>query len=343
MRLAEWQRRKRADLAWFLSGIVLTQVALAIGVECFWPAVRDPEYDEIKRIVRARGAAAPGRPLVIALGSSRTQMALAAERLNRPGDAAAPVVINAAISGGGPMMSQIVLRRLLRAGLRPDLVFVEIMPLALSAREGAPVEERQRGLGRFTLREAVRLSRYYAERYRLCYPWLVARAAPSHRYHAELRGAVGIGTAWPKLRDDFGWMPYTKRYARDEIARRTQVNLDWYASALIQPAVAPGALRALGDLVQLCHDRHIAVVLLVPAEGSAFRGYAPHVEEAHVDAIRQLAYAMAVPCIDSRTWVDDDGFWDGHHATENGARQYTERFAREALEPHVRRLRSSRE
>jgi hypothetical protein len=47
--------------------------------------------------------------------------------------------------------------------------------------------------------------------------------------------------------------------------------------------------------------------------------------------VRRLARELSVPLVDARTWIDDDGFSDGHHALPSGADQYTERFAREVL------------
>jgi hypothetical protein len=342
VRLADLQRRKRSDLAWFAAGLIAVQLALAVGVERFWPAIRDPDFNDIAEIVRERTAEAPGRPLVVALGSSRTQMALAAERLNHLSDPGA-VVINAAIAGGGPMMHTVVLRRLLRAGLRPQLVFVEIMPMSLSAREGAPVEERQHTQARHTLGELARLWKYYAEHYRLCYPWVVGRIVPAYRYQTELRDALGIdlpvgGRLWrPSMRDDYGWLRCPKGFSTEEVEFRTRDNLESYAGALTQPALAPGALRALRDVVQLCLVQGIAVVLYVPAESSAFRNYAPAVEEIQMSAVRQLAHELAVPLIDARTWVDDAHFYDGHHVTHAGAEEFTERFGREALQVYCPR------
>jgi len=63
------------------------------------------------------------------------------------------------------------------------------------------------------------------------------------------------------------------------------------------------------------------------------------VEESHLTAVRGLAQELAVPLIDGRTWVDDDGFYDGHHVTQKGAEQYTRRFGRDALVPYLSRLR----
>lgn len=342
MRRAELQRRKRSDLAWYAGGVLAVQLVLAIGVERFWPAVRDPDFNDIEQIVRERMAEVPGRPLVIALGSSRTQMALAAGRLNDATDPSAPLLVNAAIAGGGPMMDTIVLRRLLRLGLRPQLVFVEIMPMSLSAREGAPVEERQQYQARHTFGELVRLWQYYAEHYRLCYPWAVGRIVPAYRYQTELRKALGIdllargGSVRPSMRDDYGWLRCPKGFSATEVEAQTRDNLEAYAGALTQPALGPGAVRALRDVVRLCQEHGIGVVLYVPAEGSAFRNYAPAVEETQLNAVRQLAYEMAVPLVDARTWVDDAYFYDGHHVTHAGAEQFTERFGREVLRVYGR-------
>jgi hypothetical protein len=37
--------------------------------------------------------------------------------------------------------------------------------------------------------------------------------------------------------------------------------------------------------------------------------------------------------IDGMAWVDDNGFYDGHHTFADGAMQFTERFRREAIVP----------
>jgi hypothetical protein len=339
----ELQRRHRNTLAWSLAGMVGVQLALAIGIEHCWPAIRDPDFHEIEAIIRSRTAAARGRPLVVALGSSRTQMALAPARLNRSSAVSDPIVINAAVAGGGPMMHQVILRRILAMGVRPQLVFIEAMPMSLSARAGAPVEERQRDQGRYTVEEIALLWQYYAEHHRLCYPWVVARALPALRYRGELCEALQIDFASARVRageptrDRFGWLACPKDYSDAEIAARTCENLQTYSPALTQPTLAPGAVHALYDVVQLCLDSRIAVALIVPPEGSAFRSYAPAVEERQMHAVRVLARELDVPLIDARTWVEDSGFWDGHHATPQGAAQYTERFAHEALAPQLAR------
>ena len=80
-------------------------------------------------------------------------------------------------------------------------------------------------------------------------------------------------------------------------------------NASVAAGMPLSVFAATADTVQLCLDERIAVVVLVPAEGSAFRSYAPAVEETHLNAVRQLTQELGVPLVDARTWVDDDGFY----------------------------------
>jgi hypothetical protein len=339
MALRELQDRRRQDLLWYFLGFALMQLALGVGVDRFWPTIRDPDYDDIERIVREQQAAAPGRPLVIVLGSSRTQLALRAESLNGLPDAAGSLVLNAAVAGGGPMTHQIILSRLLQAGHRPQQVFVEIIPAGLSARDGAPLEERYLNAARLTAIEMVHLYRNCAQPYRMVYPWVRARALPAMRHQTELRQALAIdlpvqGRQKYHGRDAFGWIAYSRTWlAPEQVERLTRETVADHASALAQPALSPGAVRALREVLNLCRQEHIGVALFVPPAHSAFRNYAPAVAQVHLSAVRSLALELGVPLIDGHTWVDDDGFYDGHHAFADGADQFTRRFRHEALVP----------
>jgi hypothetical protein len=332
-------KRHRHALTWYLVGFLTVQLGLGACIDCYWPALRDPDFAELKQIVRARQAATPGRPLVLVFGSSRTQSDLRAEWLNDALDSTAPVVINCAVLGGGPMMHEIMLRRFLDVGIRPELAFVEIMPMALSARQGFPIEELQQ-TWRYTAGEVRQLWPYYAEPIRLCYHWGITRAFPFFHYQAQMRDVLGIdvpAAANPRFasgRDEYGWVRSAETIPRQERERLTRENLAFYHDALTEPALAPGALKALHDLLDVCLRERISLVLVLPPEGSAFRSYAPAVEECHIEAIHAVAGRSGVPVVDARSWVDDSGFYDGHHALISGADQFTRRFARDALAPH---------
>jgi hypothetical protein len=333
MRLRKLQRQKRNELGWYLLGCFVVQLGVGVCVDRYLPAVRDPDYVDLEQRLRQRRQEAPGRPLVLFLGSSRTQMGVDAGRLNVAADPQAPLVFNAAICGGGPMMNQIVLRRLLKAGFRPQYVFVEVMPMALSARHGAANEERQTFLGRYTAREVRRLWHYYAEPYRLLQHWGKARLLPCCRHQVELREALGIDLpACPAAhdfnRDAFGWCACHYNYGPAEVALRTEDNLATYNDALSQPAMAPGVLQAVRDVVHLCQDRHIGVTLFVPPESSAFRTHQPAVAALQENTLRDLARELRVPLINARAWIPDNCFWDGHHLTAGGAEVFTDRLGK---------------
>jgi hypothetical protein len=339
MRRQAIQRHKRRELLWAFAGFLFVQFLLAVAIDTYWPAIRDPDWNDLLHTVISRKREAPTRPLFLAIGSSRTEMALCAGRLNDPADQLAPVVINCAVQGGGPMLDHIVLRRLFAAGIRPQLVFIEAMPLQLSRRDGTPVEERQKFSARYSGAEIAHLWPYYAQPYRLWLPWLTARLIPCSRHQVELRDALGIDLDPAQQgntfgRDAFGWAGCRRSFSAQEVERHTQASLSLYANALTQPSLAPGAVAALRDAIHLCQVKDISVVLIAPPEGTPFRSFAPGVAEIHMDAVRRLAQQMAVPLIDARDWVADDGFWDGHHTTREGAERYTERFRHEVLIPY---------
>jgi hypothetical protein len=334
---ARSQTWSRNELAWYLAGLVVVQLGLAVGIERYWSDVRDPWYADLVRVVRDREAEIPGRPLVLALGSSRTKMGLRAGRLNHPEDGAAPVFVNAAQLGGGPMQQLVLLRRFLDCGIRPGLVFLEMMPMALSDRDGRPIEERVINLSRFSAPEVASMSAYCEQPLRFCWPRALGWLWPCWHYRSALREALRIDA--PEAQrpryvtcDRWGFTLEHAPSADRETA--TRLTIETHRLALTQPSLSPGALQASRDVLELCRREHIAVVLFLPPENSGFRNYAPDVAACQVRAIRQLAEEFELPLLDARTWIDDEGFSDGHHANPRGAEQYTARFGRDALVPY---------
>jgi hypothetical protein len=100
----------------------------------------DPEYAEHERILLDRLAENPGRPLVLAVGSSRTVFGLHAARLSTGACDPPATVFNFALKGAGPGLERLVLRRLADRGVRPDLLFVEVLPPLFNTPNGPHVE-----------------------------------------------------------------------------------------------------------------------------------------------------------------------------------------------------------
>jgi hypothetical protein len=341
-------RGQRAELAWLLVGLAGAQLLLGLGVDRFWVPVRDPEFAALHERLAERRAEAPGRPLVLALGSSRTEMGLRAGELSQSADAGAPLVFNFGVPAGGPMFQQVVLRRLLDEGVRPDFVFLEVMPMSMSRRGGAPQEENQLDAARLTAAEAARLLPYYHRPYRLLGRWASARLLPADRHQAELREALGLDGAAAERGDDpcgdptrpldgYGWRRFPPPRSREEFDANLQFSLNQFGKALNDGTPAEGPLRALQALLALCRREGLPAALVIPPEGSVFRAYDAHYA-AIEEEVRRTAREWDTPLYDARDWIDDGGFYDGHHLSEEGAARYTERFRREVLGPELRRL-----
>jgi hypothetical protein len=318
-----------------LAGFVLGQLALGAVVDFLAPC-RDPEVETKLSRLCARRAEAPGRPLVVVLGSSRTAYGLDAASLSRDAHA---LVFNFGIMGSAPLMHLVNLRRLLDRGVRPDLLYVEVMPPLLADQE-LPLEEKLLEVSRLSLGEVLALGRYSHDRLRLLRHWCVARLLPCRHclgLHGWLTGD-SPATA-PGWLDSYGWRARTD--VLDERDRREGRGLArrQYATPCSVPAVAAGSRRALEDLLALCHREGIAVRLLLMPEGKGFRAlYTPAARQALAGMLAQLRDHWNVAVVDARDWVEDAGFWDTHHMLPDGARSFTARFCRESLNGALQEL-----
>jgi hypothetical protein len=346
MRQRKLVTSNRQALLWYLLGFVAIQFALGVGTDTYWLSIRDWEFDEVLQIVQKKRAESPDRPLVLFLGSSRVRGVVRAGLLNHPDNSAAPVVINTATLGAGPIMNDVCLQRFLDAGIRPELIFVEAIPMSLSAPNGATVEEFK-NTTRFSAAEFAHVLSFHAHPADLCGRWVLTRAFPFYYHDSEMRTALAVDVRadgsplYTSNRDAFGWAAGPKTMPQDHVQHHLQENLKKYHRPLTEPAVAPGTMLALRSLVNLSRKEHIAMVFVVPPESSAFRYYCPAAAASQLNALRTLADELGVAVLDHSGWVDDDGFTDGHHATEPGADQYTERFAKEVFEPMAAKLRQT--
>jgi hypothetical protein len=124
----------KAVAFWCIVFFALTQVALNVYVDGWQPEFYDPEFGVRKNILQARIAESPDRPLLLMIGSSRAEMCFLPEQLlplyTETGAQALP--FNFCHLGAGPTMNLLEVRRLLRAGIHPRWLLVEIMPPQLA-------------------------------------------------------------------------------------------------------------------------------------------------------------------------------------------------------------------
>ncbi len=336
--------RGRSALISGAATFVLVQVGLAVAIDCWLPEVRSPAFTDKARAL-AGAAAAGHRPVVVMLGSSRVQDALrgrvAAATLAGP-DGGRPVVFNFGISGAGPLLERIVLRRLLRDGVRPTLVLIEVLPAALSITPSgyfeAWLDPTRLALGELPLAfEGPALARARRR-------WLKATLVPCYRYRRNL-----LTLCAPQFLLDC--VPGLARDALDEHGNPPEVNVDWSPSAeeyrrgvviarsehapfLTDFKIGGPGPAALRDVLATCRDAGIPARLVMMPEGSSFRAlYPPAVWPELERFLDGLARDYEAPLINARDWLADGDFRDGHHAVPQGAVRFSERLAREHLRP----------
>ncbi len=180
-------RLGRAALLWGIATFALVQLGIALAIETFLPDWRDPVFGVKIRLLTSRTVEAPARPpTVVMVGSSRVEHGLLAHTLEEQLSAAVGqrvVAFNFGLSGAGPVTEQLVVRRMLAAGVRPDLLLIEVLAPAL-AGQTTPGEMSRLTADRLYLDELSVVSRYGPELAELQATWWQGWPVPafSHRY-----------------------------------------------------------------------------------------------------------------------------------------------------------------
>jgi hypothetical protein len=137
------------------------------------------------------------------------------------------------------------------------------------------------------------------------------------------------------LGDDLSWMRVEdhgdkRREKQVEIARLI------YSERLKTLPIDADLDGATRELLGLCRDRGIRVVLLLTPENSLFRSwYSPKGERRLARYVGRLQREFAVSVVDARAWVGDEHFCDPHHLKLSGAHVFTRRLGTEVIGPLV--------
>src|SRR5207245_10521870 len=90
--------------------------------------------------------------------------------------------------------------------------------------------------------------------------------------------------------------------------------------------------RALRDMLDVCHRRHIQAMLLLMPEEAAFQNWYPGEARQQIDRyLAGLSLHYGAPVIDGRGWGAPTSFADGHHLLPGPAVDFTKRLAGEVL------------
>ena len=339
------RRRRRAwqALLFGLAGFAFFQAALAFLMDTTRPDLFDPEFGCRLRLLKDRLRESPGRPLVVALGSSRTQMGLCPEEVPAvAADGGPALVFNFGQAGCGPLQELICLRRLLAAGVRPNYLLIEVLPAALHAdADGAEIVHTERlGHGDLAVlapycREPDKLYRKWASN-RLA-PWFSARFCLMSRWlPGWLPWQARQDYMWNTI-DRFGWLAFPhETIPPSERAKALQNGHDQYGPNLATFRVSPLPDRALREVLELCRREGIRTALYLMPEGTTFRSWYPPAARSALDGyLAGLSAEYGVPLFDARDWLVDADFADDHHMLPAGARKFSRRFGREVVGPFV--------
>jgi hypothetical protein len=327
-----------------LAGVFLflaIQAGLNVVIQHEWLPLRDPVYFEKFDLLRSHSeffTETSQQFRLLALGSSRTQLAVDAATLSDilTNDVGRSVIaFNFGTPAGGPMTSNLYLRRLFAAGIALDAILVEIHPCFIAA--GDPFEAQWLHAYRLRQDEIATLRGFG---YAIAYPphlgWKgYITAAHAYRYPALNAYAprwlpCPFGLTVGAKSDRFGWVGGLDDITPTDREKLLAAAYMQYVPVFADYRVGGAGAAAVRDTLAICRNRGIRAAVLVSAESSEFRGWYGESGQQEITAFAAtLGEEFSVPVFDAREWVADDGFADGHHTTPEGAAAFTARLAEE--------------
>jgi hypothetical protein len=328
-----------AGLLWFSA----VQGGLLLVTNYWLPELRDPEYGRRLVQLSRRIGREPRRPFtVVMLGSSRTTVGFRADLLEKhlTGKLERPVVaFNFGLTGAGPLAELLALRRLLAAGVHPDLLVIEVMPPLLSGR--VPGGELARlPVSRLWLTDLALLDQYGDPDQNFRSAWFRACPLPCHTQRYALLSRLLPALVpyaqridWVYRIDGHGSAPASTRIPtaaeRHQQIERTKAE---YAGCLASFRLDGTPCRALEELLDTCRREKIAPLLTVMPEQSGFRAAYPQGTWDQVERfLIGLCCRQSAPVILARCWLPDQDFADGHHLLPHGASVFTARLAQQIV------------
>jgi hypothetical protein len=337
------QRRGPAFLLWALLTFVGLQAGLTAVADRLQPELRYPEMGYRLARLRARLAEDPQRPLLLALGSSRTELGVSPAKLmiERTPEGRVPLAFNFGLIQADPITQLVVFRTLLRDGIRPALLMLEIMPPFLSKTDEVLAKEWRSSIARYGWHDLGVLRRYCREPAWLCLHWCRAqweatarnRSAILARYAPNWLPADAQPDQW-KAPDPWGWLPPPNGVSPEQYRLGVLQTRAAYLPYLDGYQISPAPDHALRELLALCRRERVRPVLVVLPEATDFRSlYSPAAQARISRYLAHLSQEYGAPIVDARNWVPDHDFVDPHHLLVSGAITFTDRLNVEVVRP----------
>lgn len=327
-------RRRKACWVLFtaLSITLIIHATFLSLLETVRPEWRDPEFGCRLRSFQALQAEQPASPIVVALGSSRTQMAFSPNHMPIP--ETGPIVFNFGRSGSGPIRQLMILHRLLDQGIRPDAVIIEFMPATYHAETVEDIFDKQTSL--LSHRDVALLTRYVDEPRPFWGRWAHVRLHSLYHHRMMVMSHLQPGwLPWPlrqdflwKMTDRYGWSPYfhssvSQTHREEQLA----LNEQSYRPLLQDLHIQAQTEQALRDMVRVCRSTGIAVALFLSPESPRFRSWYSLQSSQRCQAfLNQVVAEMALPIFDATDGFGEEAFVDGHHMLREGAIDFSQRL-----------------
>jgi hypothetical protein len=335
--------RSRRTLLFATLFVFVANAALGVVGE-HSPRLKDPAYGDKWAMLRRQIAARPGEPLVLSLGSSRTLLGFHGQHAENVMGRKV-IAFNFGTPAAGPVTELVYLRRLFDAGVRPDLLLVEVMPGLCADGPNGPAEQLTLNGERLCMSEVETVERYgFGPGTRQA--WRESALLPWSKLRFQLLGRVvpswlpwNLRFDWSRAADPHGWAtPPRQEVTAEERAEREANARTEYAGSLASVSPDGRPFAALRELLSECQARGIHTRLVLYPEGSSFRAmYPTGTGERFVAAVKTLATEFRAPLTDARDWLGDGHMYDGHHMFGAGAEVFTARLSAEVLAPALRR------
>lgn len=330
------KQRGRSAILWSFFAYFGMAVAMTAAFDSK-PEFFDIEYGIRLNTLRQRQAEFPNRPLLLAVGSSRTVMSFAPERLPPliAADGRQALPFNFGHIGAGPVLNLTEVTRMIRDGVMPRWLFLELMPSQLCHETQFFVTQNTTWSDLPVLHPHMSWNRLYGE-------YLLRRLKSGPKIATELVRRRYPEFALTGMTDASEIMPLGGcTFLKDDVTREDRIHLTEITRRHLQEYLANFKIGTRGDgttraLLNLLCDLKIPTTIVLMPEGTLMRSwYAPGANEQFERYCASLCREYGLNVVDAREWLSDDDMYDEHHALKRGAATFTDRLGREVLIPFL--------
>ena len=334
------RRRARSTVVCALVFFVLFQLLFDLIVQKHRIDLRDPEFGYKLTTLKGSVRRDPDRPLVLILGSSRTELGIIPSELHLAGPAADkdPLVFNMSLAGSGPLLELLCLKRVLAEGIHPRWIMIEVLPVTLF-EEPAWSDMTFLNVNRLSLDEVPLLCKYNRCPTQLRMGWIECHAAPLYTHRFVLMNHFAPRWLPVSLRKDdwrrmdqngYRYGVFVPPIDENYLQFLRTVAEKQYLAALRRFSISDKSNQAMHELLELCRDQHIPALLYLMPEGERFRSwYPPAVQAAIGNYLENLTREYGLPLVDARTWFHEEDFVDSHHFFEPSAWAFSKKLGAE--------------